>query len=71
MVGPNNLNNIVPAIESALSGKQYISLESSKLIKLGLPRSRLNSVVGIVEISSGCLSSCTFLPSETSQGNGI
>ncbi|HYB04717.1 MAG TPA: tRNA (N(6)-L-threonylcarbamoyladenosine(37)-C(2))-methylthiotransferase, partial [Nitrososphaerales archaeon] len=60
MVGPNNLASVVPAIEATLSGKQLISLESSKLVKLGLPRSRLNCVVGIVEISSGCLSSCTF-----------
>jgi threonylcarbamoyladenosine tRNA methylthiotransferase CDKAL1 len=60
LVGPNNLENIVPAIEASLSGRQVISLEPSRLVKLGLPRSRLNSVVGIVEISSGCLSSCTF-----------
>jgi threonylcarbamoyladenosine tRNA methylthiotransferase CDKAL1 len=60
LVGPNNLANLVPAIEATLSGRQLISLESSKLVKLGLPRSRLNSVVGIMEIASGCLSSCTF-----------
>ncbi len=60
LVGPNNLTSIVPAIEATLSGRQMISLEPSKFVKLGLPRSRLNSVVGIVEISSGCLSSCTF-----------
>jgi threonylcarbamoyladenosine tRNA methylthiotransferase CDKAL1 len=60
LVGPNNLASVVPAIEATLSGRQLVSLESSKLVKLGLPRSRLNSVVGIVEIASGCLSSCTF-----------
>jgi threonylcarbamoyladenosine tRNA methylthiotransferase CDKAL1 len=60
MVGPNNLDAIIPTIYSVLSGQQTISLESSKLIKLGMPRSRLNSAIGIVEISSGCLSSCTF-----------
>lgn len=60
LVGPNNLDSIVPAIEATLSGHQIKVLESSRFIKLGLPRSRLNSVVGIVEISSGCLSSCTF-----------
>ncbi len=60
LVGPNNLDSIVPAIDASLSGRQTISLESSKLVKLGLPRIRLNSVIGIVEISSGCLSGCTF-----------
>jgi threonylcarbamoyladenosine tRNA methylthiotransferase CDKAL1 len=60
LVGPNNLDSIVPAIEATLSGEQLVSLEPSRFVKLGLPRSRLNSVIGIVEISSGCLSSCTF-----------
>jgi len=60
LVGPNNLGSIVPAMEATLSGRQLVSLEPSRLVKLGLPRSRLNSVIGIVEISSGCLSSCTF-----------
>jgi len=60
LIGPNNLTSIVPAIEATLSGRQLVSLDSSKLVKLGLPRSRLNSVVGIIEVASGCLSSCTF-----------
>jgi threonylcarbamoyladenosine tRNA methylthiotransferase CDKAL1 len=60
LVGPNNLKSIVPAIESSLAGHQLISLEPSRLVKPGLPRARLNSTIGIVEISSGCLSSCTF-----------
>jgi len=60
MVGPNNLDKIVPAIHSLMRGQQTVSLEPTKLIKLGLPRARLNSVIGIVEISSGCLSACTF-----------
>ncbi|MGI0090317.1 MAG: tRNA (N(6)-L-threonylcarbamoyladenosine(37)-C(2))-methylthiotransferase [Nitrososphaerales archaeon] len=61
MIGPGNLDSILPAIENTLSGKKAVSLDSNRnLVKLGLPRSRLNRVVGIVEISSGCLSSCTF-----------
>jgi len=60
MLGPGNLDRIIPTIESALAGGQMVSLESKKLVKVGLPRSRLNRVVGVVEISSGCLSSCTF-----------
>ncbi|HXQ92465.1 MAG TPA: tRNA (N(6)-L-threonylcarbamoyladenosine(37)-C(2))-methylthiotransferase [Nitrososphaerales archaeon] len=60
MIGPNNLDGIIPAIHSVISGRQIVSLELKKLTKLGLPRTRLNSVIGIVEISSGCLSGCTF-----------
>ena len=71
LVGPNNLASVVPAIEATLAGRQLISLESSKFVKLGLPISRLNSVVGIVEIASGCLSRLYFLPSETCERDSI
>lgn len=60
MLGPGNLDSILPTLEATLDGRRLVSLESNKLVKLGLPRSRLNQVVGIVEIASGCLSSCTF-----------
>ena len=69
MLGPGNLDRILPTIESTLSGKQMVSLEPQKLVKLGLPRSRLNKVVGVVEISSGCLSSCTFCQVKLVKGN--
>ena len=60
MIGPDNVDRILPTIEKTLGGKQSISIESRKLVKLGFPRSRLNQVVGVIEISSGCVSSCTF-----------
>ncbi|MDG6994812.1 MAG: tRNA (N(6)-L-threonylcarbamoyladenosine(37)-C(2))-methylthiotransferase [Nitrososphaerota archaeon] len=60
LLGPGNLDSILPTIEATLAGEKMVSLSSNKLVKLGLPRSRLNKIVGIVEISSGCLSSCTF-----------
>lgn len=60
LVGPDNIEDILPALVSASNGTQLVSLDRKKFLKLGLPRTRLNSVVGIIEISSGCLSSCTF-----------
>ncbi|MGI0084564.1 MAG: tRNA (N(6)-L-threonylcarbamoyladenosine(37)-C(2))-methylthiotransferase, partial [Nitrososphaerales archaeon] len=60
LLGPGNLDRILPAISDTLSGRQLIATESSKLVKLGMPRTRKNDVIGIVEIASGCLSSCTF-----------
>ncbi len=60
MIGPGNLDQILPTIEATLRGQKRLHLEPSKLVKLGLPRTRKNQMVGIVEISSGCLSSCTF-----------
>jgi threonylcarbamoyladenosine tRNA methylthiotransferase CDKAL1 len=60
LVGPDNISDIIPALEATSEGRQLVSLERKKSVKLGLPRTRLNSVIGIVEISSGCLSACTF-----------
>jgi threonylcarbamoyladenosine tRNA methylthiotransferase CDKAL1 len=60
LLGPENLDKILPTVEHTLSGSQTISIDSGRVVKLGLPRSRLNNIVGIIEISSGCLSSCTF-----------
>lgn len=60
MIGPDKLDKILPVIDSALRGEKRVEIGSSKLTKLGMPRTRKNGVVGIVEISSGCLSSCTF-----------
>jgi MiaB-like tRNA modifying enzyme len=69
MLGPGNLDRILTTIESTLSGGQMVSIESRKLVKLGMPRSRLNRVVGVVEISSGCLSRCTFCQVKLVKGN--
>jgi MiaB-like tRNA modifying enzyme len=69
MLGPGNLDKILPTIESAMSGEKMVSLESEKLVKLGMPRSRSNNVIGVVEISSGCLSSCTICQVKLVKGN--
>jgi threonylcarbamoyladenosine tRNA methylthiotransferase CDKAL1 len=60
LVAPSNLDKVVPAIRSTLEGSQIVALEDTRLVKVGLPKVRKNSVIGIVEIASGCLSSCTF-----------
>jgi len=60
MIGPGNLDKVLPAIDATLKGSQHVSTQTSKLVKLGLPRTRKNNTVGVIEIASGCLSSCTF-----------
>jgi MiaB-like tRNA modifying enzyme len=44
-------------------------LEDSDLSKVGLPKVRLNPVVGIVEIASGCMCECTFCQTKLSKGD--
>lgn len=69
MIGPGNLDKIVPSIHDALKGIRSVTLEPTRLIKTGMPRIRFNRVVGIVEISSGCLSGCTFCQVKLVKGN--
>jgi len=69
LLGPNSLGKTLQVIDSTLNGKKQISLEDSDLSKVGLPKVRLNLVVGIVEIASGCMSECTFCQTKLSKGD--
>jgi MiaB-like tRNA modifying enzyme len=69
MLGPNSLGKTLQVIESTLNGTKLIALEDSDLSKVGLPKVRLNPVIGIVEIASGCMSECTFCQTKLSKGD--
>ncbi len=69
MLGPNSLGKTLQVIDSTLKGTKLIALEDTDLSKVGLPKVRLNPVVGIVEIASGCMSECTFCQTKLSKGD--
>ena len=69
LLGPNSLGKTLEVINSTLMGKKQIALEDSDLSKVGLPKVRLNSAVGIVEIASGCMSECTFCQTKLAKGD--
>ena len=69
LLGPNSLGKTIDVINSTLRGKKQIALEDSDLSKVGLPKVRLNSAVGIVEIASGCMSECTFCQTKLAKGD--
>ena len=69
LLGPNSIGKTLQIIDSTLKGKKQIVLDDSDLSKVGLPKVRLNPVVGIVEIASGCLSECTFCQTKLSKGD--
>ena len=69
LLGPNSLGMTLQVIDSTLNGRKQIALEDSDLSKVGLPKVRLNPVVGIVEIASGCMSECTFCQTKLSKGD--
>ena len=69
LLGPNALGKTLQVINSTLMGKKQIALEDSDISKVGLPKVRLNPIIGIVEIASGCLSECTFCQTKLSKGD--
>src|SRR3990172_9435193 len=69
LLGPNSIGKTLDVISSTLKGKKRIELEDSDVTKVGLPKVRLNPVVGIVEIASGCMSECTFCQTKLSKGD--
>ncbi|RDJ32556.1 MAG: MiaB/RimO family radical SAM methylthiotransferase [Crenarchaeota archaeon] len=69
LLGPNSLGKTLEVINATLNGKKKIELLDSDLNKVGLPKVRLNPVIGIVEIASGCMSECTFCQTKLSKGD--
>lgn len=68
LLGPNSIGKTLEVINSTLKGKRRVELTESDSSKVGLPKVRLNPVVGIVEIASGCMSECTFCQTKLSKG---
>ena len=69
MMGPNSIGKTLQIINQTISGKRAIELEDTDLTKTGLPKVRLNPVVGIIEIASGCMSDCTFCQTKLARGD--
>jgi len=69
MLGPNSIGKTLDVIDFTLRGKRRIELEDSDLSKVGLPKVRINPVVGIIEIASGCKSECTFCQTKLAKGD--
>ena len=69
LLGPNSIGKTLQVIKSTLDGQKIIALEDTDISKIGLPKIRLNSAIGIVEIASGCMSECTFCQTKLSKGD--
>ena len=69
-LGAKSVNRIVEVVRSVKMGKRIEILEGNG-IKLCKPRVRENPVIGIVQISEGCLSKCSFCITKYARGNLI
>lgn len=69
MMGPGAIGKTLQVIETTLAGSKAVELEDVGSPKVGLPKVRLNPVIGIVEIASGCKSECTFCQTKIAKGD--
>ena len=69
LLGPNSIGKTLQVIKSTLDGQKMIALDDTDITKIGLPKIRLNTAIGIVEIASGCMSECTFCQTKLSKGD--
>ncbi|MFB3113993.1 MAG: radical SAM protein, partial [Nitrosopumilaceae archaeon] len=69
LLGPNSLGKTLEVINSTLAGKKKVALDDVDSSKVGLPKIRLNPAIGIVEISNGCMSECTFCQTKIAKGD--
>ncbi|MGN6351378.1 MAG: tRNA (N(6)-L-threonylcarbamoyladenosine(37)-C(2))-methylthiotransferase [Candidatus Nitrosocosmicus sp.] len=69
LMGPNSISNTMEIVNYALAGKKSVSIQKSSFEKINLPKVRLNPVISIIQISTGCLSECTFCQTKLSKGN--
>jgi len=60
LMGPDSVLKVVEVVEETLKGVRVRSLEDQRLPKTCLPRARLNPLVHIAPISTGCLGNCSY-----------
>ena len=68
LMSPNSINKTMEIVKSTLNGHKTIHLQNSGLEKISFPKFRINPVISIVEIASGCLSECSFCQTKLAKG---
>lgn len=68
LMGPHSIDRSADVVGSAFLGNRLVALEDSQADKVNVPRVRINPVVSIVEIASGCMSECTFCQTKLAKG---
>ena len=68
LLGPTCIERAPEVVRLALAGSKLVALKDSPLDKVNIPRVRLNPVISIVEIASGCMSQCSFCQTKIAKG---
>jgi MiaB-like tRNA modifying enzyme len=67
IITPDAIDKIVDVVKKTLDGEKVV-VDSEKKEKVLLPRIPFNKIISIVQISSGCLSACTFCETRIAKG---
>ena len=67
LMGPDSISHVSQVVRSSLSGKKMVHFDRN-IPKINLPRIRINPIISIVEIGSGCMSDCTFCQTKIAKG---
>jgi threonylcarbamoyladenosine tRNA methylthiotransferase CDKAL1 len=68
LLGPHSIDRTIDVVNLAISGQKKVILEDSVADKINIPKIRLNPIISIVEIASGCMSECTFCQTKLAKG---
>jgi len=68
LIGPDSIEMISDVVKKTLSRKKVIQTRDLKKPKICLPRVRKNTIIDICEISTGCLSACSFCEVKFAKG---
>ncbi len=68
LLSTHNIQDIVPIVEETLNANPVTELVPRQKVKLHLPKIRRNPVVGIIPISNGCDSFCSFCSTKLIKG---
>ena len=69
MVGPDDIDLIVNAVESALRGDRVLYINGAPKDRSCLPRVRANKLIHIAPICTGCLGDCSYCIVKYARGN--
>jgi threonylcarbamoyladenosine tRNA methylthiotransferase CDKAL1 len=69
LLGPHSLDKTLDVVNNSIQNKRLVALDDSVTDKVNLPRVRFNHAVSIIQISSGCMSDCSFCQTKLAKGN--
>ena len=60
LLGSHHIKEIVKVAKALIEEKRLVLIKHSNEVKLCMPKMRQNPIIGITQISEGCVGSCTF-----------